>query len=44
MYYHYLQKELEESKMFENTLVYIDEFLGFTAQEYEVIKAILKSK
>lgn len=37
-----LAKELEESKMFENTLVYIDEFLGFTAQEYEVIKAILK--
>ena len=37
-----LAKELEESKMFENTLVYIDEFLGFTAQEYEVIKQILR--
>ena len=37
-----LAQELEKSKMFDNTLVYIDEFLGFTAQEYEVIKEILK--
>lgn len=37
-----LANELRESKMFENTLVYIDEFLGFTAQEYQVIKEILK--
>ena len=37
-----LAKELQESKMFENTLVYIDGFSGFTAQEYEVIKEILK--
>ena len=37
-----LAGELKISTMFENTLVYIDEFLGFTAQEYEVIKEILK--
>lgn len=34
--------KLEESKLFENTVVYIDEFIGFTAQEYNVIKQILK--
>ena len=37
-----LAQELQHSKMFDNTLVYIDEFLGFTAQEYEVIKKILE--
>ncbi len=37
-----LARELEDSKMFDNTLVYIDEFLGFTSQEYDVIREILK--
>lgn len=37
-----LSKQIEESKTFENSYVYIDEFAGFTAQEYEIIKKIMK--
>lgn len=37
-----LSKQIEESKMFENAYVYIDEFVGFTAQEFEVIRKIMK--
>ena len=33
---------LEKSKMFENSEIYIDEFSGFTKQEYSIIKQLLK--
>ncbi len=39
----HLSKKLDESKMFENSYVFIDEFLGFTVQEYEIIKKIAKT-
>lgn len=34
--------KLPESKMFNNSVVYIDEFSGFTKQEYNIITEILK--
>lgn len=34
--------KIEKSKMFDNSVIYIDEFAGFTKQEYELIKEILK--
>lgn len=37
-----LTKKIEESKMFDNSYIYIDEFSGFTRQEYNVIKELLK--
>jgi len=37
-----LAKNVIESSMFEDSYVYIDEFAGFTAQEYEVLKQIMK--
>ncbi len=37
-----LAEKLEQSIMFKDAIVYIDEFSGFTTQEYEVIKVILK--
>ena len=37
-----LSKKLEESKMFKNSYVFIDEFLGFTMQEYAIIEQIVK--
>lgn len=37
-----LAKKIEESKMFDNSYIYIDEFSGFTRQEYNVIKELLK--
>ena len=37
-----LAKQLKDSKMFNNNLVYIDEFSGFTEQEYLIIEEILK--
>ena len=37
-----LVKLVEQSAMFDNSLVFIDEFAGFTAQEYEIIKQIMK--
>lgn len=37
-----LAKRISSSRMFDNGEVYIDEFLGFTAAEYEVIKEIFK--
>ena len=37
-----LSKKIEESKMFDNSYIYIDEFSGFTRQEYNVIKELLK--
>lgn len=37
-----LAKKIEESKIFDNSYIYIDEFSGFTRQEYNVIKGLLK--
>ena len=37
-----LYKKIPESKMFDNTVVYIDEFAGFTKQEYNIVTEILK--
>lgn len=37
-----LYKQLRYSEMFNNNLVYIDEFSGFTEQEYLIIEEILK--
>lgn len=34
--------QIEKSDMFKNSFVYIDEFAGFTAQEYEVLRKIMK--
>ena len=36
-----LIENLDESKMFDDSIVYIDEFAGFTEQEYTIIKKIL---
>ena len=32
-----LANQLAETNIFENTLIYIDEFVGFTKQEYDII-------
>ena len=37
-----LYNKIPESKMFENSIVYIDEFAGFTKQEYNIFTEILK--
>lgn len=37
-----LADKIVKSKMFENSKVYIDEFAGFTEQEYRIIEEILK--
>lgn len=37
-----LQEKLEESKLFDNSIFYIDEFSGFTKQEYKIIEKLLK--
>lgn len=36
-----LLQRLEKSKMFENTEIYLDEFVGFTKQEYSLIEKLL---
>ena len=36
-----LAEKLDESKMFDNSVIYIDEFAGFTKQEYALIKKLL---
>ncbi len=36
-----LSKKLDESNMFENSYVFIDEFSGFTSQEYSIIEKIM---
>lgn len=33
---------LDESKMFDDSIIYIDEFAGFTEQEYSIIKKLLE--
>ncbi len=37
-----LSNKLEESSMFQDTIIYIDEFSGFTKQEYEIIRKLLR--
>lgn len=37
-----LAKEIPQSKMFDDSIIYIDEFAGFTIQEYNILKEILK--
>ena len=39
----YLSEKIEEVCDFENTIIYIDEFVGFTKQEYEIIRKLLKT-
>ncbi len=36
-----LAEKLDGSKMFDNSVIYIDEFAGFTKQEYTLIKKLL---
>lgn len=37
-----LSEKLEQSDLFNDTVIYIDEFSGFTKQEYEIIRILLK--
>ena len=37
-----LAQKLEKSNMFKNKIIYIDEFVGFTEQEYNIIRKLLK--
>lgn len=36
-----LAKNLEKSQMFDNSYIYIDEFAGFTHQEYEILRKLM---
>ena len=38
-----LANQLVDVDIFNNTIIYIDEFVGFTKQEYEIIKQLAKS-
>lgn len=37
-----LSSKLEDNNMFKDTIIYIDEFSGFTKQEYEIIRKLLR--
>ena len=37
-----LAENIDKTEMFADTLIYIDEFSGFTSQEYEIIKKLIK--
>lgn len=37
-----LAENVDNTTLFNNSIVYIDEFAGFTSQEYEVIKKLIK--
>lgn len=37
-----LSKSIEETDLIQNSIIYLDEFAGFTKQEYEVIKEFVK--
>jgi len=37
-----LAENLDKSNMFKDSIVYIDEFFGFTKQEYDILRKILK--
>ena len=38
-----LGEQLEKTDMFKNTILYIDEFVGFTKQEYTIISKLIKT-
>ena len=38
-----LANNLDKTDMFKNKIIYIDEFVGYTHQEYEIIKKLLKT-
>ncbi|MCL2354808.1 MAG: hypothetical protein FWC68_02830, partial [Oscillospiraceae bacterium] len=38
-----LAKQLDETNMFKNSLIYIDEFSNFTTQEYNILSKLLQS-
>lgn len=42
MYYLYLLGNLDKTDMFKDSVIYIDEFVGYTEQEYEIIKGLMK--
>ena len=37
-----LSENIDKTEMFNNYLIYIDEFSGFTSQEYEIIKKLIE--
>lgn len=37
-----LSQNLDKSLMFKNSVIYIDEFVGYTEQEYEIIRKLLR--
>ena len=37
-----LKEQLDSTNMFDNTEIYIDEFVGFTKQEYDIIEKLLE--
>lgn len=37
-----LAENIDKTDMFKNSLIYIDEFAGFTSQEYEIIKKLVQ--
>ncbi len=37
-----LAKDLDKTDMFDNSVIYIDEFLGFTKQEYNIFEKLLQ--
>ena len=37
-----LAEKIDQTDMFKDSIIYIDEFAGFTSQEYEIIKKLLK--
>ncbi len=37
-----LESKIEKSEMFKNSVIYIDEFAGFTKQEYMIITSLLR--
>ena len=37
-----LSEKIDKSDMFKDSIVYIDEFVGFTSQEYEIIRKLLR--
>lgn len=37
-----LSEKIDKSDMFKDSYIYIDEFVGFTSQEYEIIRKLIK--
>ena len=37
-----LAQKLDETESFKNKIIYIDEFIGFTTQEYNIIKKLIE--